>query len=310
MQKLSRLIVPLLLAAGSFSAGCGGSSDGTQMGRLSLAVSDGPVPDAEEVCITFNEIELKRSGDESIVIELDPPRRVDLLSVQGMNAAPLLVAEELPAGDYQWMRLGVDAVRGANGGDDDIAADGDCEGPGSYIRTQSLGPDPYNLYVPSGANTGLKLIGGFTVPVNDTANFTAEFDLMKSVTAPDGLSPDVILRPTIRLVDNVHVGHLIGTVSPDLATQPACQSLDAQPAVYVFDEGVEPNAIVEGEDDPNDPIATAIVSFGDTEYEYAVGYLLAGSYNAAFTCNGTNFEPMAGKPFQIEERTITELNFP
>ena len=301
MQALSRSTIPFLLAAGMISAGCSSSSDGTQMGRLSLAVSDGPVHDAEKVCITFGEIELKRS-DESIVVALDPPRKVDLLSFQGMDASPLLIAEDLPAGDYQWMRLGVDAVRGTNGGAGETGSDGTCDGEGSYII---LPTGTFNLYVPSGANTGLKLVGGFTVPVNDTASFTAEFDLMKSVTAPNGLAPDVILRPTIRLVDNVRVGHLIGTVSNDLATQPDCQ-----PAVYVFDDGVQPNPIVEGVDDPNDAVATAIVSLGDVAYEYAVGYLLAGSYNAAFTCNGTDFEPMDGKPFQIEERAITELDFP
>ncbi len=63
----------------------------------------------------------------------------------------------------------------------------------------------------------MKLVGGFTVPVNGSADFTAEFDLMKSVTAPPGLDPDVVLRPTIRLVNNVDVGTLSGEVTGDLA---------------------------------------------------------------------------------------------
>jgi hypothetical protein len=53
-----------LTAAGLLSlAGCGsGSSSGDETGFLSLGISDGPVHDAQKVCITFDEIEFKK-GD-------------------------------------------------------------------------------------------------------------------------------------------------------------------------------------------------------------------------------------------------------
>ena len=127
---------------------------------------------------------------------------------------------------------------------------------------------------------------------------------MKSVTAPNGLSPDVLLRPTIRLVDNVAVGTLTGTVSNELATAAECN-----PSVFVYNEGVTPNAIEDMVDDPNNPVATAIVSFGEAAYEYTVGYLLAGNYNVAFTCDGATFVPTEGTAAAIVAGAITETNF-
>lgn len=302
----------VLIAAGLLPlAGCGGGGSGSGddgTGLLSLSVSDAPIHDAKKVCITFDEIEFKGEG-APFVVELDPAEKVNLLDFQGANAAPLLFNEEMPAGDYQWMRLGVDAVMGSNGGAGDTGGDL-CDGEASYIVMDD--ETVYNLYVPSGAETGLKLVSGFTVPANGSADFTAEFDLMKSITAPPGLDPDVILKPTIRLVNNVDTGTLTGQVAAELATADACE-----PAVYVFDDGVTPNPIDDGDAaDPEDPVATAMVeelvddASGATEHHYTVGFLLAGDYEAAFTCDGEEFEPPEGKSAPITEQTVTTVNFP
>ncbi|MDH4054159.1 MAG: DUF4382 domain-containing protein [Gammaproteobacteria bacterium] len=305
--------ISTLAVIAALVAACGGSgSDKTATtGFLSLGVSDSPVHSADKVCITFNEIELK-SASETTVITLDPPRKVNLLSFQGANAAPLLIDEEVTAGDYQWMRLGVDAVRGTNGGIGDTGGDG-CDGEASYIVMEDS--SVYNLYVPSGANTGLKLVSGFTVPANGSPDFTAEFDLARSITAPPGLSPDVVLKPVIRLVNNVEVGTLTGVVATELATAEACE-----PSVYVFDDGVTPNPIGIDDDpgstetDPNDTVATAMVNEqmnndGSVEWNYTIGFMLPGNYEAAFTCDGETFEPADGKPALIEVNGTAEVNF-
>jgi hypothetical protein len=302
----------VLIAAGLLPlAGCGsgGSGSGDDTGFLSLSVSDGPIHDAKKVCITFDEIEFKGEG-APFVVELDPAEKVNLLDFQGANAAPLLFNEEMPAGEYQWMRLGIDAVMGSNGGAGDTGGDL-CDGDASYIVMND--ETVYNLYVPSGAETGLKLVSGFTVPVNGSADFTAEFDLMKSITAPPGLDPDVVLRPTIRLVNNVDVGTLTGEIAAELL-----QTADnCEPSVYVFDDGVTPNPIDDAETaDPEDPVATALVEelvddeSGLTEYHYTVGFLLAGDYEVAFTCDGESFEPPEGKSATITEQAVTTVDFP
>lgn len=305
-KSITKIANGLFIATTIVLAGCGGSGSGTPTGLITLGISDGPIHDAEKVCITFDEVEFKGSGPPSTVV-LDPVEKVNLLDFQGKNAAPILMNHELPAGEYQWMRLGVDAVRGSNGGAGDTGGNS-CDGDGSYIVMSDGGV--YNLYVPSSANTGLKLVGGFIVPVNGSANFTAEIDLMKSITAPPGLDPDVVLRPTIRLVNNVEAGTLTGQVHNDLATAAGCA-----PAVYVFDDGVTPNAIDEGDVvDPDDPVATAMVNEqtnidGQVEYHYTVGFLLAADYEVAFTCDGVAFEPVDGKGATITAKKITTVDF-
>ena len=290
--------------------GCGGSSnreaiDGT--GSLSLGISDGPIHDAEKVCITFDQIEIKGVDEAPITISLDPAEKINLLEFQGANAAPLLFNEEVPAGNYEWMRLGVDASRGSNGGMGDTGGPG-CDGEASYIAT--AGGTFHNLFVPSGDQSGLKLVRGFTVPVNGTANLTADWDLMKSIVAPPGLAPDVILKPVIRLVDNVAVGTLTGTVSSDLATAENCA-----PSVYVFNDGIAPNPIDTEVEDTEDPVATAMVNAQENgndpvTYTYSVGFLLEGEYEAAFTCDGQTFEPVDGKPASIAAQQVTTVDFP
>lgn len=298
----------VLLVAVTILVGCGGSgssSPDNPTGIISLAISDGPVHDAEKVCIAFNEIEFKGEG-QSIIVQLDPAESVNLLEFQGSNSKPILVNQELPAGQYQWVRLGVDAERGGSGGTGNTSEPG-CDGAGSYIV---MNGKAYNLYVPSSAQTGLKLVGGFEVPDSGIANLTAEFDLMKSVTAPSGLSPDVILRPTIRLVSNDGVGTLTGQAGNLRAT-----AMECAPSVYVFNDGVVPNAIVDMEPDPDDPVATAIVeeqigSDEQIEYHYTVGFLMPGLYEVAFTCDGSVFTPELGTGAEIFVNTITTVDFP
>ena len=310
----------VLAASAVVLAGCGGSGSeevGTT-GFLSLAVSDGPIHYADKVCITFNEVEVKGSGD-SKVIPLDPPQKINLLAFQGDNAMPILTQEQLKAGDYEWMRLGVDAVRDGNGGEDETFGE-DCDGAASYLVMKDS-TVYHNLYVPSGATSGLKLVGGFTVPVNDTAYLTAEFDIAKSITAPPGQSPDMVLRPSIRLVNNVEVGTLTGLVESSDETQPGpVFPEECDPSVYVFDDGVMPNPIGIDDDplseviDPNDPVATAMVSErtnddGSVQWDYTVGFLLAGNYEAAFTCGDGDFVPVNGKEAEIFVNEVTTVSF-
>ena len=312
---IKQIAVGVLAASAVFLTGCGGSGSGSgetaTTGFLSLGVSDGPIGSAEKVCITFNKIELK-SGSETTVFtrdpEMDPPWIINLLDYQGGDAAPLLLEKEVTAGHYQWVRLGVVAERGLSGGADDSGGT-DCDGEASYIVMEGEGGGTYNLYIPSGAETGLKLVSGFTVPVNGSPAFTAEFDLGKSITAPPGLSPDVKMRPVIRLVNNLEVGTLTGTVHNDFAAAVGCD-----PWVYVFKNGVTPNGTEDGVEDAEDPIATAMVkqqenSDGSMTWNYTVGFLLEGDYEAAFTCNNADFEPTAGLEAPITAGVTTTVIF-
>lgn len=307
-QRNGAISFALLTGALVTLAGCGGGgSGGGGTGAVSLSVIDAPIDDALKVCITFDSVEFKGDGGTTLV-NLDIPEKINLLDFQGDNTAPLLVDQELPAGNYQWIRLGVDATRDSNGGIGDSGDPEICDGEGSYIVMNDGGV--YNLYVPSGAQSGLKLNRGFNVPANGQIYLTADFDLRQSITAPPGQAPDVKLRPTIRLVEINDAGTLAGAVAVERATAENCA-----PAVFVFNDGVLPNAIETGDvPDPNDPVATATVhDVSDNQdmsaYGYKVGFLLEGDYEVAFTCDGENFEPIEGTPATIVARDTTTVDF-
>jgi hypothetical protein len=290
--------------------GCNDGGDET--GYLSLAVSDSPIHDATKVCLAFTTVEVKPVDGPWMVIDLvdeaagEGPIIVDLLEYQGSHAASLLFDYELKAGEYESMRLGVDAVRGGTGANGATAdPENGCDGEGSFLATESGAV--YNIFVPSGAQTGLKF-NGFTVPVNGVAAMTAEWDLQRSFLAPPGLDPDAIAKPVVRLVYDDEVGTLAGQV--DAALMESCDA----PSVYLFGDGVTPNGIEEAVTDADDPIATAMVhervdESAVTTYHYEIGFILPGSYEAAFTCDGASFIPEAGKEAVIEALQTETVDF-
>ncbi len=317
VSKLRLMAAAALMAL----AGCdSGSGPVEQTGFLSLGISDGPI-DADKVCIAFTGVELKGQGAPFMVDvgEADVPDvvNINLITVPGDNAAPLLSNEEIPAGEYQWLRLAVNAEVGGTGGTGDDPTSVECVGDASYV---SIGGTPYNLYIPSGAESGLKFVNGITIPATVPVAYTAEFDLMLSMKEPIVEGEDAKMRPTVRLVNNIEVGTLTGDVDSGLVDgcpAPADDSNAPGPMVFVFNDGVTPNAIeaADAPADDNDPVATAKVETlenldGTTSYDYTVGFLPEGNYEAAFTCDGTEFQPREGKPVTIRVGEVTTVPFP
>ena len=302
MRAICQGIVLFTASAGLVA--CGGSSSPGETGLLSLGVSDDPIHDVDKVCIAFDAVELKPAGDGPVKTFPLSGSNVNLLDFQGMNAFPLLFEEKVDAGEYVWMRLVVNADEGGNGGLGDSSESSDCTGDDSYIV--STDGTPYNLFIPSGDQSGLKF-SRFTVPAGGSISFTAEWDLMRSIVEPPNLDPDVILKPHIKLVDNTEVGALRGTVSPDLVGT-ECSG----PAVYLFADNTP------GEPDlwPAEPVTSAVPSPVDEAdpgrgLEYEIGFILEGSYEAAFSCDGgvPFTEPAEGNPFDINVGKVAEINF-
>ena len=184
-------------------SGEGGNGGGSSAGTLTLSVTDAPVDDAASVVIQFTGVELHAASGERLNFTYNPPRQIDLLALNG-GGSELLLDEEVPAGHYNWLRLQVAAENGTD----------------SFIELLDGAVHP--LRIPSGDQTGLKLVRGFDVPAGGLADFTIEFDLRKSVHAPPGLGGDYILRPTLRIVNNTQVGSIAGVVAEALRSAPSC----------------------------------------------------------------------------------------
>jgi hypothetical protein len=255
-------------------AACSGGGGGNETGRLSLAVTDAPVDEASSVVIQFSGVAFKRAGAEREDVQnLTPsPRQLDLLQYQGGQAALLLDGVTLPAGDYEWVRLIVDNESGVRD---------------SYIVLS--GGEECELLVPSGAESGLKLNRGFTLPADGSVALTIDFDLRKSIHAPPGQSgaaeactQGYLMRPTLRIVDNADVGAIAGQVASELVTE------QCMPKVYVFSgAGVVPDDIEEADGADADALAVAGVAVenGSTAFSYRAAFLPPGPYTVAFTCD-------------------------
>jgi hypothetical protein len=264
----SCLVVAVAAACTALLLGCGGggeSAPSSSTGRLTLAITDAPVDGATAVVVKFTAIELKPEGGEAITLDLDPAPSVDLLALAGGSSRELLQAREVPAGRYEWVRLLVEAQQNS---------------PSSYVDLSD--GQRFPLYVPSGSESGLKLIRGFTVAAGSQSNFTIDFDLRKSVIAPPGRAPNYMLKPVLRIVDNLQVGTLAGTVAGALVPT------GCTPQIYVFGgANVVPDDLDSAAAPDVDPLVSAPVALDTAsgEYRFRVAFLEAGDYTAAFTCD-------------------------
>jgi hypothetical protein len=266
----------LAVIACAILAACGGGGGGDEAtGRVSLGITDAPVDEAQSVVVQFSGVAFKREGmDSETVTDLEPsPRQIDLLQFQDGRAAILLDNVTLPAGRYEWVRLIVDNEPNVRDSFVTLDSGAECE-----------------LRVPSGAESGLKLINGFTLPADGDVALTVDFDLHKSIHAPPGqqgagldCTQGFIMRPTLRLVENANVGAIAGHVDAPLVTE------GCLPKVYVF-EGAD--AVLDDieESTPTTPdvdpmlVATVNVVNGVTRYDYRASFVPAGTYTVAYTC--------------------------
>ena len=255
------------------SCGSGGnSSNGPSTGLLSLHITDAPVDNADHVFVEFTGVEIQSSSGNRTNFNFSPPRQIDLLSLHGGGSEVILDREILPSGNYNWVRLKVNA---------------DCDELDSYIEINNI---RHPMWIPSGSQTGLKLVRGFHLPADGIADFTIDFDLRKSVNNPEGqgnCTENYKLKPALRIVNNTEVGSIAGTVNPTLITATTCRGGNA---VYVFqNHDIVPDDV---DEIIPDPITTAIVSLNTMrDYVYRGSFLGAGNYTIAFTCQAENDNP-------------------
>jgi len=276
MNRVLRHVVTCAVAAsGALLAACGGGgSSSSGNSTLNLGLTDAPVTGVTKVWIQFTGVEVKPVNADPIDFNFTPAKGFDLLTLQGGTTGTFLNGSTIPAGAYEWVRLMVDTNPGA-----------------SYV-VDSTGQ--HNLTIPSGAETGLKLIQGFTMPVGGVANFTVDFMLAKSLIAPPGQSPDYTLKPVLRLVDNAQVGTISGTFqATTLSAQSNCGT--HPPVVYLYQgASVTPDNLftpAAGTSDTDaagtgEPFTTATAALNSmSEYAYTIAFLPAGTYTVAFTCD-------------------------
>lgn len=271
-MNISTYKLPMVLSLSLLLAACG--SDSSDTGSLNINITDGPIDSAQKVVISFSGITIKPQEGPAYDIDFTDEngnpvtKKIDLLSLQGANSEPLLTNESLTAGHYNWLRLKV--ITSKTSTDD------------SYIEIDGA---VYPLYVPSGNETGLKMNHSFDISVSGSQSFTIDFDLRKSIIEPSNSSLAYKLKPTLRIVSNDIVGHIDGHIGTGSTS--SCSGVDGGYSVYAFSgENITADDI-DGQD--AEPVTTSLVS--EDTFNYEIGFLDAGIYTLAFTCQSASDDP-------------------
>lgn len=231
-------------------------------GTLNLSITDAPIDTdgIEKVFITVSEIHYHTTENNWNVFEdYEGPKTFDLLDLQRGNSE-LLGSFQLEAGTYTQLRFMLDAP---------VFGLGQHSNPGCYLEFED--GSAKNLYVASGAQTGYKTVGAFTVPMNGSVDVTADFDVRKSIVR-SGVTGMYMLRPTIRLVVENEAGQISGNVSnvPE----------DQQIVVYTYEKGIYAGSEANEPDQEQTRFPNAISSDRvDESGRYHLAYLASGLYD-------------------------------
>lgn len=296
LKKIKQWLIGLLVLSTSLLLiSCDSSNTPIEeLARFSIGVTDAPTDNAAAVVIEFTALELKPANGPPITYPLDSPRSIDLLNFQGSNSAQLFSGLVIPPGEYQWLRLKVNAEQ---------------QVLDSYI--EFTGGEIFSLFIPSGGTRGLQWNQGFVAPANGSVDFTLDLDVKQSIHPRGNASDDFILRPVIRVVDNLQIGHISGIVEAALLNDPSCGE---SVSVYLFsiDQAVDDIGSASG------PETTALVKMNlQGDWSYTLGFLLPGNYQVALTCQSANDFPdqdddinfLATQLITVTAGETRELNF-
>ncbi len=296
-MKILKIITILTIASLGFFACDDDTSD--PKGRIELSITDAPIYDEDIVGVHIKVLGVEiRDGDGTWLEmnEFDEPVSINLLDYQN-GEVYFLTEDELNAGDYDEIRLILDMPE--MGG-------GPKANPGTYLEYEDGSVQP--LFVPSGATSGYKAKGEFSVPAGGVTSVTIDFNVRKSVVKA-GNSGKYILKPVLRLVENDNVGLINGEVIP-LEEQ-------AEMVVYAYDDGIFtedeifdpenddvdfPNAVTSGRVRADGTFTLAFMEPGIYDL-YAVAYDENGEF-VAILVEWQDVELAAG---EIEEVILEEI---
>jgi hypothetical protein len=272
MRRLAFLCVFLGLSA------CGGGGGGVSNGpgSISINLTDAPVDSAAEVVVVFTGLELHQASGTTTTIDFPAPKSIDLVKLQNGVTGSLTENSAVPAGNYDWVRLKVLASKNSQGE--------------SYIKL--LSGQQFPLWIPSGSETGLKLNRAFTVAQGSVTRLVIDFDLRKSITAPPGQDPNYIMRPTLRLMDQLQVGKIATTVNlAALATAQlgaGAATSACKGGLYVFSGATATPDDQDGDStDGADPLVYQPLVYDGVNPTVTINlpFVEVGTYTVAATCN-------------------------
>ncbi|MHA8057693.1 DUF4382 domain-containing protein [Aquirufa nivalisilvae] len=292
-MKFSNQLSALLIISALFVS-CKNDDLSNGTGKLALSVTDAPIDAAnvKAVYVTFTGLEYQNSGGSwETATDFTSPQVVNILDLQNGKTS-LLGNYTLKSGNYTGLRFKLDApTKGTN----------NPSNPGCYVEL--LTGEKMPLFVPSGASSGYKANGNFSVPINGVVEVTADFDLRKSIVVT-GNGSTYILNPTIKIVVNNQSGTISGLVS-NLVTDKKYVIYTYEKDKYTASESAEPTG--ENVRFANAISSTKISSTG----AYTLAFLAAGSYDLVVVSENANGAVAVEKQISaivVQSQKTTSLN--
>jgi hypothetical protein len=279
LKKLNTLLLCLLFAFSVAACGGGGGSDSGSVssdggdvssagvGTLSTSLTDSSTDEYQAVYVTIARVEVHHDGNGSWQTVAEPNKTYNLLELVNGVRETLGIAT-LDSGHYTQMRLIIGET--AEAGSLNIFS---VPHPfANYVI--DLNNDVHELKVPSGTNTGLKIVNGFDINENQTTELILDFDAMRSVVKA-GKSGKYLLKPTIKVLNTTEYAIVSGQVT-DADTAPAIPLEGAMVTAQVAD-AAQPDA--------KDQVVIEAGTLTDMNGEYAL-FLAPGEYDLVATQNG------------------------
>lgn len=290
MKDLHRFLFCLLI--GLFLSACGGGGgDSVGQGTLSTSLTDSSTDEYQAIYVTIDRVEVHKDGNGNGQWEAvaSPEKTYSLLELVNGIRETLGVAT-LDAGHYTQMRLII-----GNTPDQGLNILSTQHPFANYFIDQNN--EIKELKVPSGMNTGVKVINGFDISENQTTELLLDFNAMHSVVKA-GPNGKCLLKPTVKVLDTADYAIVSGVVAEDETT----------PLVLLEGALVMAQFPVTS-DDPKDQVAIDAGTLSDENGEYAL-FLAPNEgddfYNLVASLPG--YYPVC-TAVALGEHSLTEVNF-
>jgi len=201
LSKAKGFSLLAVLLTGFIACGVGGDT-----GRLSMSLTDKPTDDYQAVYVTIKDVAIHAAGDPegAWTTVLDLNKTYNLMALANGVREQLGIVS-LDPGNYTQLRLiiGTESDGGTNILDD-------VHPFANYVI--NLDGATHEMKIPSGIQTGIKLVQGFEINENATTELTFDFDASRSVVVA-GNSGKYLLKPTIQVIDTEVATVINGTVT-------------------------------------------------------------------------------------------------
>jgi hypothetical protein len=328
MQKAVCLVLvttqALLAGCGSCGFDCGDDDGDRGPALLDLGFTDESVEQLKQVVIEVDRITLRRSGAADVIIDTFTIEdlglvaadsfQVDLLQYRGRNQLRVLEDLELEPGTYSDMRIDI--------------LDGDINR--SYVQESGDDLKPLNL------DSGSLSLSGFELSPGDES-FAVVFSLAQSVRYREAADDYLLSADGVRVIDSARAASISGRVDrelfdtaescsgktdPEIGNRVYIYRLASQGSVTLADVHTDASS-TEVPDNTQAPFSVAALAEDvlTGNWQYAFGFLPAGDYVLAFSCDTEDDDPVDydgfvvplpdSQVYEIElsegERTVCDL---